>query len=472
MAGRDGTRDCGPAGPAAVAGPQDAWVRGAWVWDAAFYGVLTLATVFALVGDHRSPRARLLTVAVALLLAAWHGWFSRRVPPDEDALRAALVYVAGIYLLWFVLASTDLAFFFMLWVLYPWTFRLLPMRAGIGAALVLTALLTWRELAIPGQSVGDRIAEASYAVVSAIAGMLLAIWIYRIIRQSAERKQLIEQLTATRRELAAAERQGGVLEERQRLAGEIHDTLAQGFTSIVLQLQAAEAAWAAGSPGARLHLEQARRTASENLAEARRLVWALQPEPLDDASLAEALLRLTDRLAEEHGIAATTRTTGRPRPLPTPIEVALLRITQEALANVRRHARAGRVTVTLSYMEDMAVLDVQDDGVGFDPRTAARAGAEPEAGGFGLAAMRQRVDRLGGSLVVESAPGAGTTLVVELPVDAEEPGGVPGPAEGVATRAGAATGPAGLDGDSLPGVGDSGVLPDAAGGSPDARRKE
>lgn len=437
MAGRDGTQGREPAGPAATvgeaggagrAGHQDAWARGAWVWDAAFYAVLTLATVLALVGEHRSLSDWLLTVGLAALLALWHGWFSRRVPPDEDALRAALVYVAGVYLLWFVLASTNLAFFFMLWVLYPWTFRLLPVRAGIGAALVLTGLLTWHELTIPGQSAGERVVATSYAVVSATAGILLAVWINRIISQSAERKELIDELTATRRELAAAERQAGVLEERQRLAREIHDTLAQGFTSIVLQLQAAEAAWASGSPGARLHLEQARRTASENLAEARQLVWALQPDPLGEASLAEALVRLTGRLAEEQGIEAATRITGRLRPLPTPTEVALLRITQEALANVRRHARAGRVTVTLSYMEDVAVLDVQDDGVGFDPRAAGRT-AGPEEGGFGLAAMRQRVDRLGGSLVIESAPGAGTTLVVELPVGGDEAGGAQAPAD-------------------------------------------
>lgn len=244
MAGRDGTRDCGPA---VAAGPQDAWVRGAWLWDVGFYAVLALATVAALLGDHRPPRERLATIALALALAAWHGWFSRRVPDDQSALWAPLVYVAGVYGLWFALVSTNLAFFFMLWALYPWTFRLLPLRTGIGAALVLTALVTGRELAIPGQSVGDRVAEASYAVVSAIAGMLLAIWIHRIIGQSTERKRLIEELTETRRDLATAERQAGVLEERQRLAREIHDTLAQGFTSIVLQLQAAEAAWAAGS---------------------------------------------------------------------------------------------------------------------------------------------------------------------------------------------------------------------------------
>lgn len=416
LAGRDGEAGCGPAAEAGRARHQDAWDRGAWIWDAGFYALLALATAVAGLAEQRPLRDRLLTVGLAVLMAAWHAGFSHRFRLDRGPQWAPLAYVAGVYLLWLALVSTHLAFFFMLWILYPWTFRLLPLRVGVAAALVLTALATWRELAIPGLAAGERAANASYAVVAALAGILLAIWINRIISQSAERKELIDELTATRRELAVAERQAGMLEERQRLAREIHDTLAQGFTSIVLLLQAAEAAWASGSADARHHLEQARRTASENLAEARQLVWALQPEPLGDASLGEALARLTDRLASEQQVQAATRITGTPRPLPTPTEVALLRITQEALTNVRRHARAGRVTVTLSYMDDVAVLDVQDDGVGFDPRATGRA-ARPEEGGFGLAAIRQRVDRLGGSLVVESAPGAGTTLVVELPVD-------------------------------------------------------
>jgi signal transduction histidine kinase len=416
LAGRDGTQGCGPGEEAGPGVPKDAWERGRWIWDAAFYVVLALATVASFAGEHLPPRQAVLIVALAVALAGWHAGFNRLRLEEQPSLVGPLVYVAGLYALWFALLSLNLAFFFMLWVLYPWTFRLLPLRVAIGAALVLTALTAARQFTMTEMSVGERAANTAYVVVAATAGILLAVWINRIIGQSAERKELIDELTATRRELAVAERQAGMLEERQRLAREIHDTLAQGFTSIVLLLQAAEAAWASGSADARRHLEQARRTAAENLAEARQLVWALQPEPLGDASLGEALARLTNRLAEEERVEAATRITGTPRPLPTPTEVALLRITQEALTNVRRHAHAGRVTVTLSYMDDVAVLDVQDDGVGFDPRAAGQA-ARAEEGGFGLAAIRQRVDRLGGSLVLESAPGAGTTLVVELPVD-------------------------------------------------------
>jgi signal transduction histidine kinase len=402
---------------AAAGRREDAWALSAWVWDGAFYALLGLSTLLAL-GQGGSARTRLAIGVLAAALAVWHGLFIRRSRCWEGKLGPALRYLAVVVLLWYALVSLDLAYFFMLWILYPQLYRLLPIWLAVGWAVVLTGLALLREFMVPGQTLGEHLADSVFTVTAAVAGMLLGVYIDRIIRQSAERRQLIETLEATRVELAAAERQAGVLEERERLAREIHDTLAQGFTSIVLLLQAAETAWAAGSPQAAQHLAQARRTAAENLAEARRLVWALAPEPLGGASLAEALARLVERLGEEEGIDATTAVTGPQRPLPTPIEVALLRVTQEALANVRRHAKATRVTVTLSYMEDVAVLDVQDDGVGFDVQ-AGRLPDPGREGGFGLGAMRQRVARLGGTLTVESAPGTGTTLVVKLPLDKE-----------------------------------------------------
>jgi signal transduction histidine kinase len=256
-----------------------------------------------------------------------------------------------------------------------------------------------------------------------VFGSLFAFWITRIIAQSVERRQLIEQLESTRSELAEAERASGRLAERQRLARDIHDTLAQGFVSIVLQLQAAEAELPEGATAARGHLERARRTARDNLAEARRLVWDLRPEALAAAPLAEALERLADRVADETGLVATATVTGTPRPLSADTEVTLLRVTQEALANVTRHSGAGRVAVTLSYMDGEAALDVRDDGAGFAP-TADGHGPN---GGLGLRGMRERVEALGGRLAVESAPGRGTTIAVTVPV----PRGGPGDPEGV-----------------------------------------
>ena len=211
-------------------------------------------------------------------------------------------------------------------------------------------------------------------------------------------------------------RKAGILGERQRLAREIHDTLAQGFTSIVMNLEAAEGALpeeVSEEGRAKRHLDQARLTARESLTEARRLVWALRPESLDNASLSEALAQLAARWADSSGVEASTNVTGTPRPIPAEAEVTLVRVAQEALANVLKHAEASRAVVTLSYMNDLIALDVIDDGVGFDPE-----GERPDSpeGGFGLRAMRQRIGQLGGSLAIESAPGEGTTLVVELPL--------------------------------------------------------
>lgn len=229
-----------------------------------------------------------------------------------------------------------------------------------------------------------------------------------------ERRQTIAALEAARRELAAAERAAGVLEERQRLARDIHDTLAQSFTSIVMHLEAAEPQLEMVSDSAHRHVGQARQSARDGLAEARRLVWALRPEALDQASLPEALERLAGRWSKASGVAATATITGTPRPLPAEVEVTLLRVAQEALANVRKHARATMVTLTLSFMDDALLLDVQDDGVGFVSGVPATVRGD---GGFGLTGMRERVARLGGSVSVESAPGEGTTVVVELRAD-------------------------------------------------------
>jgi signal transduction histidine kinase len=210
-------------------------------------------------------------------------------------------------------------------------------------------------------------------------------------------------------------KQIGVLAERQRLAREIHDTLAQGFTSIVMHLEAAEQVLSASPERAHGHLDRARSTARASLAEARRVVWALRPDILEGAPLHEAIKRLAGRWSDESGIATITNVTGTPRPLPVQIEVTLLRTVQETLTNVRKHANAGNVAVTLSYMEDMAALDVRDDGLGFDPAQDCGVNGSAESG-FGLVAMRERVEQQGGKMIVESAPGEGTTIAVELPV--------------------------------------------------------
>lgn len=221
------------------------------------------------------------------------------------------------------------------------------------------------------------------------------------------------ELSLENQRLVEQGRKMGVMAERGRLAREIHDTLAQGFISIVTHLEVAEEELPPGSKPAQLHLDQARNTARENLVEARRLVAALRPEILEGSSLPEALERLANRWSEASGVSAKLTVTGDCEHLPQELQVALLRVAQEALSNVRKHAGASEATMTLSYAEDVVVLDVQDYGSGFDPDATPNS----SEGGFGLQAMRERVEQFGGRLTIESAPGEGTTLAVQLPLE-------------------------------------------------------
>jgi signal transduction histidine kinase len=231
-------------------------------------------------------------------------------------------------------------------------------------------------------------------------------WMARVIEQSLERAALIEQLEATRAELAAAHHEAGVQAERHRLAGEIHDTLAQGFTSIVTLLQAGQASLDAASP-ARRHLDLALVTARENLAEARTLVTALTPATLGAGTLGDTVRRVTGATGAQAGIEVHAEVTGTARRLPTGTEVVLLRVCQEALANVRKHAGARQVRVRLCYAGTTVRLTVTDDGKGFDP-----GGTH---GGYGLTGMRDRVSQVGGTVEVASVPGRGTEVSAEVP---------------------------------------------------------
>lgn len=208
-------------------------------------------------------------------------------------------------------------------------------------------------------------------------------------------------------------RQLAVTEERNRLAREIHDTLAQGLSGIVLQLEAVDRLLLKEVSKARTELEEAKILARHTLQEARRSVWNLRPAPLERISLSQAIARETDNLAKD--IAAQTRFTvvGRAWPLAPDLEVTLYRIVQEALANVRRHAQAGRVEVSLDFGPPDLVLTIGDDGSGFDPDIAKNAFDERRS--FGLLGMQERARIAGGTLVVESTLGRGTRVQFKMP---------------------------------------------------------
>ena len=240
-----------------------------------------------------------------------------------------------------------------------------------------------------------------------VAGSTIFLAIHRTARMADEQAALVRELRATQQELAASERTRGALEERARMAGEIHDTLAQGFASIVLLSRAAQR-----SPGDATTIESIEATAEENLDAARRLVGSMTPPELESASLSTAIER---HLASVPGdLEARFSLVGTPRQLAGTIEVTLLRAAQEAIRNVSEHARARSVEVTLSYHEDAVSLEVADDGVGIEPGAVADRGTL--TGGQGLATMARRAESLSGTMTVRNRDDGGSVVSVLLPL--------------------------------------------------------
>ncbi|MFE6892306.1 sensor histidine kinase [Streptomyces sp. NPDC057694] len=212
-------------------------------------------------------------------------------------------------------------------------------------------------------------------------------------------------------QLLVQAREAGVADERRRLAAEIHDTIAQGLTGIIAQIQVVKNAPTLEK--AREHLDRADALARHSLGEARRSVHNLSPAALADASLPEALKKTVADWGGRTGVRAEFTLTGTAQPLHDEIEATLLRITEEALSNAARHAHATRLGVTLSFMAGEVTLDVRDDGRGFDPLALpARTGSA----GFGLDGMRARAERLAGDVTIESEPGSGTAISARVPL--------------------------------------------------------
>jgi signal transduction histidine kinase len=391
----------------AVTDRRHAWETGTLRWEA-FYLFVFIAVMVIVVVD--TPGS---TVVAATAVAATVPWYLLMGRPlwsrsgGRSGGRGApgpaweTIYIVGLVAAFGVAQSQNPEVWFLAFAISPQFYMFLDTRLamvlGIAVNFLAAALLVAR---YPGGTT----AATAFGVAVAGGGfsVFYGAWVTRIIMQSAERAEIIDQLEATRAELAAAQHEAGRLAERQRLAADIHDTLAQGFTSILMLIQAAQADLADSHPLASGQLDLAERTARDNLAEARALVADLAPARLEGSTLPDALRRLS-REHEE----ASFDVSGTPRPLPVAIEVVLLRVCQEALANVRKHANARSASVLLGYDQDAVRLEVGDDGAGFDP--------DHVSGGYGLRGMRTRVAEAGGTLTVHSSPGAGTRVSATVP---------------------------------------------------------
>ncbi|ANN17607.1 two-component sensor histidine kinase [Amycolatopsis orientalis] len=383
------------------------------------FALLAVLTGFTLVtGGARWPELVLCGLAAGWML----GLFA--LPPAwRESVPVMAVFLGVLTAITLVLVLDAPWFGCFTPALYVYAFRLLPWPWVLpGVAAVAAVAGTAQAYGVDKSTFAGVLAYLAVLAVNAGPMCGFAWFAWRSGERNREREKALRELAEANRRLEASlaenaalhdrllasARDTAVHDERERMAREIHDTLAQGLTGIITQLQAAEHdpdSW-------RRRTTAATALARESLTEARRSVHALRPEPLRASRLSEALEGVADRWSALHGVAVQVTTTGAAVPLSPETEIALLRTAQEALANVAGHARATRAGVTLSYLDGEVALDVRDDGRGFDPLDPR---GDTTGGGFGLTAMRQRIESLSGTLRIESEPGGGTGISARVP---------------------------------------------------------
>ncbi|PZG19741.1 hypothetical protein C1I95_11050 [Micromonospora craterilacus] len=401
-----GTSRPAAAGPAS-APAIDGWTTRFRLWDS-YFALASVGVGAAVAAEAWRPLAnRIGCVALFVALAGWYVGFGRRLMRESIEDWRGYLYLAGVALLYVPAVLLTGSASFLLFVLSPQVFMVLPAAPAIGAVVLLHSVHII-VLAFRLPDLGDIVAPLLIALMIVFLVCVLGVWSQRTVTESIRRAELIAQLERTRADLAELSHRAGIAAERQRLAADIHDTVAQGLSSVVMLIQAAEADLDRVPEQARRHLDLARQTARENLVDVRTLVAALTPGELTGSPLEQALHRLAERFSRETGVPVScTSGPAAGRTLSTATEVVLLRAAQEALTNVRRHAEAGAVAVLLHSDDDRVTLEVADDGVGFDPG----AGTD----GYGLTGIRARVEQVHGTVVVRSTPGEGTTIRVEVP---------------------------------------------------------
>ncbi|MGV8911332.1 MAG: ATP-binding protein [Rhodoglobus sp.] len=377
-----------------------------------FVALTVLVVVRAFIVAHPSDLLVIALSAVLLLTYALGGVFasgaSRR--PSRGRTTSAYLWLLVLTVEWLVLVwfIPDAAYLvFPLFFLY---LHMLPYGWRIAAVLGSTALA----ISALGLHQGWSIGGAVGPLVGAGVAIVIGLGYQSLSQEAAERERLMAQLLETRDQLARTEHESGVLAERARLAREIHDTVAQGLSSIQLLLHAAERAdpTAVGLE----HVRLARETAAINLADTRRFIRELAPAALVEQGMGAALRRLAHTQWKSETLNVRVQVSD-PLNLAMPQQTALLRIAQGAMANVVQHAQATHASITIDRDARGVRLTISDNGRGFDPSAVAGATAVGFSDSFGLTATRERVEQLGGTLTVDSRPGDGTTIIVELTVE-------------------------------------------------------
>ena len=381
-------------------------------------GLDLLMSTMLLLAVILAPATRLEAAIAASALAAAYGWGRHTVDvagrgidasrgrlwPDIAWIAAMLVLLAPLLVL-----SPGGA-----WVAFPVmviSVHVLGPRAGSIAVGTTVALVVGAAALSFGGDLSGRLGYVIGPVVGGTLAIGVVLSLEAYARESARTRHALAALRVERERASAAERSAAIAAERARMARDIHDTLAQSLSAIELLLRTADASVGADDERVRRLIGQSRAGAADSLADARRLVADLVPRELDDRTLVSALERLGNRVASgPDGPSVTVDVDRDFGTLDIARETALLRIAQSALANVTQHAGATDVRVTLTRAGAVVCLSITDNGRGISDDRRSPAG-----GGFGLAAMRSRVELLGGGLDVTAPQGGGTRVTATLP---------------------------------------------------------
>jgi signal transduction histidine kinase len=377
-----------------------------WLWDVYIVGGCLVGIAAVVLLNDRVPGNMPLAAAALAGIVVCTLAFGRRVIGAKEFTWQAVVFVVvvvGLFVLGLWAATATVA---AIPAIYPLVFATLPLPTALVVTTAVTVTPLFIGLAIHGADWPNLPVAVACTLVGVVAAPVIGTVIVTSVKQRGRLATLVEELAASRAESAQLSREAGAAAERERLAREIHDTLAQGFTSIVALAQAVEPELDSDTEAAKRHVALIRSTARENLAEARAMVAELTPTALHDGSLSAAIQRQCERLSAETGIVATVHVDGELPPLSMATDVVLLRAAQEAFANIRKHSAASAVTIALSPVERGVRLSVTDNGVGL---------VDEHTEGFGLRGMRARATQVGGTMSMSSTPGGGTTVTVEVP---------------------------------------------------------
>jgi signal transduction histidine kinase len=379
------------------------------------YVTLAMSSLLAVAGSIGDWPEILAVVGLSATAALWVFFMFTRVEDRMEKHSRMRVYFAGLLVLFAVMMVWKPVFFvFVITGFFHAFFLKPPALSFLGVGL--TSVLVNLRIIYPEANADQWFTFGFIVAIQTVAIGFGVIGGEKIAELSEQRRRSLIELEAALEENAALSAQlvdqakeAGVNEERQRMAREIHDTIAQGLIGVITQLEATRHLPA--DEEMRRRLDDATRMARESLTEARRSVQALRPAPLEERGLVEAIADVTERWSSINRVPTEMTTTGTPLTLHPEVEVTLLRVTQEALANVAKHSGATRVGVTLSYMGDIVSVDVRDNGSGIAPGSLSNG----KSTGFGLVAMRQRVEGLSGTLEIESEPDGGTAISASLP---------------------------------------------------------